>query len=56
MISNKSLSINQLFEKQVEKAPDAIAVVSENQKISYKQLNEKANQLAHFFGGLNDNY
>ena len=39
--------IHKKFERQVEKTPDAIAIVSESQKLSYKQLNEKANQLAN---------
>jgi len=40
-------TIVDLFEQQVEKTPDNIAVVFENQQLSYQQLNEKANQLAH---------
>ena len=40
-------SIMDLFEEQVLKTPDAIAVVFENEKISYQQLNKKANQVAH---------
>ncbi len=40
--------IHQLFEEQVEKMPDAIAVVFEDQQLTYQQLNEKANQLAHY--------
>ena len=35
------------FEKQVEKTPDSIAIVFENIKMTYKELNEKANSLAH---------
>ena len=35
------------FEKQVEKTPDNIAIVFENQSMTYKKLNEKANSLAH---------
>ncbi|WP_445638423.1 Amino acid adenylation domain-containing protein [Nostoc sp. DSM 114161] len=37
---------HQLFEAQVEKTPDAIALVFGNEKLSYKQLNIRANQLA----------
>jgi amino acid adenylation domain-containing protein/non-ribosomal peptide synthase protein (TIGR01720 family) len=40
--------IHQLFEEQVEKTPDAVAVVFENEEITYKELNLKANQLAHY--------
>lgn len=38
--------ISQLFEKQVEKTPDNIAVVFGDDKLTYRQLNEKANSLA----------
>ncbi|QFS50801.1 non-ribosomal peptide synthetase [Nostoc sphaeroides] len=40
--------IHQLFEVQVEKTPDAVAVVFENEKITYKELNQRANKLAHY--------
>ncbi|MBH8554256.1 amino acid adenylation domain-containing protein [Nostocaceae cyanobacterium CENA357] len=40
--------IQQLFEAQVEKTPDAVAVVFDEQKLTYQQLNERANQLAHY--------
>ena len=39
--------IHQLFEAQVERTPDAIAVVFEDQQLTYQQLNSRANQLAH---------
>jgi amino acid adenylation domain-containing protein len=41
-----------LFQAQVEKTPDNIAVVFENQQLSYRELNQKANQLAHYLLGL----
>ncbi|NEQ64891.1 MAG: amino acid adenylation domain-containing protein [Symploca sp. SIO2D2] len=44
--------IHQLFEEQVEKNHDAIAVVFENQQLTYKQLNQRANQLAHHLQSL----
>ncbi|NEP88100.1 MAG: amino acid adenylation domain-containing protein [Okeania sp. SIO2C2] len=44
--------IHQLFEAQVEKTPDAIAVVFEEQKLTYWELNSKANQLAHYLQKL----
>ncbi|MFN6272726.1 MAG: amino acid adenylation domain-containing protein, partial [Microcystis sp.] len=40
--------IHQLFEAQVERTPDAIAVVFENQQLTYTELNGRANQLAHY--------
>jgi aspartate racemase len=39
--------IHQLFEAQVERTPNAIAVVFENEQLTYQQLNHRANQLAH---------
>ena len=42
----KEKTIYQLFEQQAEKRPDNIALVYEGQQLSYKQLNEKSNQLA----------
>ncbi|SFB48262.1 non-ribosomal peptide synthetase, partial [Clostridium frigidicarnis] len=39
-------TIQELFESQVEKTPDNIAVVFEDKKLTYKELNEKANSLA----------
>ncbi|MBD2158899.1 non-ribosomal peptide synthetase/type I polyketide synthase [Leptolyngbya sp. FACHB-16] len=44
----QDLCIHQLFEKQKERTPHAIAVVFETQQISYQELNERANQLAHY--------
>nr|MDZ8038002.1 AMP-binding protein [Nostoc sp. CreGUA01] len=39
-------TINELFEKQVVKTPNNTAVIHERNKLTYQQLNEKANQLA----------
>jgi amino acid adenylation domain-containing protein len=41
------LCIHQLFEAQVENTPDAVAVVFEEQQLTYQELNVRANQLAH---------
>ncbi|MHC5858901.1 non-ribosomal peptide synthetase [Nostoc sp.] len=48
----QDICIHQLFEAQVEKTPDAIAVVFEDQQISYRELNQQANQLAHYLQSL----
>ena len=40
--------IHQLFEAQVERTPDNIAVVFEQQQLTYRELNDRANQLAHY--------
>jgi amino acid adenylation domain-containing protein len=44
--------IHQLFEAQVDRTPDAIAVVFEDQKLTYRDLNERSNQLAHYLQQL----
>ncbi|WP_026785829.1 non-ribosomal peptide synthetase [Planktothrix rubescens] len=44
--------IHQLFEEQAERTPDAIAVVFENQQLTYAELNDRANQLAHYLRKL----
>ena len=43
----KDKTIYQLFESQVKKNPNNIAVIFEDQKLSYSDLNKKSNQLAH---------
>ncbi|QLE48446.1 amino acid adenylation domain-containing protein [Nostoc sp. C057] len=49
---SKSKCVHELFEQQVEKTPNAIAVVYENQSLTYQQLNDRANQLAHYLQTL----
>ncbi|QMS92432.1 NcpA [Nostoc edaphicum CCNP1411] len=44
--------IHQLFEEQVERTPDAVAVVFENEQLTYHELNCRANQLAHYLQSL----
>ncbi|NCR20497.1 MAG: amino acid adenylation domain-containing protein [Microcystis aeruginosa L111-01] len=44
--------IHQLFEEQVERTPDAVAVVFEGQQLTYNELNCRANQLAHYLQSL----
>lgn len=41
------LCIHQLFEVQVERTPEAVALVCEGEKLTYNELNQRANQLAH---------
>lgn len=41
-------TLHELFEEQVKKTPNAIAIIYEKQKFTYKELNEKSNQLAHY--------
>ena len=42
----KDKCIHQLFEEQAAKTPDNIAVVFEEQRLTYQELNQKSNQLA----------
>jgi amino acid adenylation domain-containing protein len=44
--------IHQLFEAQVERTPDAVAVVFESQQLTYGELNRRANQVAHHLRSL----
>jgi len=44
--------IHQLFESQVELTPNAVAVVFDNQQLTYHELNSRANQLAHYLQSL----
>lgn len=43
---NKSITIQELFQKQVEKNPDAVALIFKEQFLTYKELDEKSNSLA----------
>ncbi|MEH2448289.1 MAG: amino acid adenylation domain-containing protein [Nostoc sp.] len=47
-----SSCIHQLFEAQVEETPDAVAVVFEDQQLTYQELNIRANQLAQYLQEL----
>ncbi len=44
---DQQICIHQLFELQVEKTPEAVAVIFENEQLTYQELNFQANQLAH---------
>ena len=55
--SERGLGVHQLFEQQVERSPDAIAVVCKGHNMSdvsltYRELNARANQLAHHLQAL----
>ena len=41
------LCLHNLFEAQVERIPNAIAVTFENERLTYAELNQRANELAH---------
>ncbi|MET1080990.1 MAG: amino acid adenylation domain-containing protein [Pseudomonas sp.] len=44
--------VHRQFERQVARTPEAVALEFEHQRISYRTLNEQANQLAHHLRGL----
>ncbi|MCP3065857.1 amino acid adenylation domain-containing protein, partial [Myxococcus sp. K38C18041901] len=48
----RSASVHALFEQQVARSPDAVAVVSEDEAVTYSQLEERSNQLAHHLRAL----
>ncbi|MEY3866260.1 MAG: hypothetical protein RLZZ338_151 [Cyanobacteriota bacterium] len=51
-IFDNKLCVHQWFEIQVEESPDAVAVVYGEQTLTYRELNQKANQLAHHLQSL----
>ena len=44
----KAKCVHELFEEQATKTPDAAALVFEEQQLSYRELNSRANKLAHY--------
>jgi amino acid adenylation domain-containing protein len=48
----QNVTLHQLFEEQVERTPDNVALVFENEKLTYRELNQRANQLAHHLQAL----
>lgn len=48
----RNLTINQLFEQQVQRTPENTAVIYDQIELSYAELNKKANQLAHYLQSL----
>lgn len=48
----RDLCAHQLFEAQVERTPDSVAVIFDDQSLTYRQLNQCANHLAHHLRSL----
>ncbi|HEX8117761.1 MAG TPA: amino acid adenylation domain-containing protein, partial [Pyrinomonadaceae bacterium] len=46
------LALHRMFEAQAERTPDAVALVFEGEQLTYGQLDERANQLAHHLRAL----
>ncbi|HET6975219.1 MAG TPA: amino acid adenylation domain-containing protein [Pyrinomonadaceae bacterium] len=40
--------VHELFEAQAKLTPDAVALVFENERLSYRELNEQSNRVAHY--------
>ena len=45
-------TIHELFEQQVERSPDAVALTFEDQSLTYREVNRRANGLAHHLRAL----
>jgi amino acid adenylation domain-containing protein len=52
LIQQKYKCIHELFEAQMERTPDAVAVVFKHDRLTYRQLNSRANFLAHYLQAL----
>jgi amino acid adenylation domain-containing protein len=52
MAYDTAQTVHGLFEQQVARTPDAMAVTFEGERLSYAELNGKANQLAHHLRSL----
>src|ERR1700731_1238367 len=48
----KNECLHSLFEEQVQRTPDTIAIVNESGRLTYRELNNRANQLAHYLRRL----
>jgi amino acid adenylation domain-containing protein len=48
----RDVMLHQLFESQVERTPAAIAVEFEGKQLTYQELNQQANRLAHYLNKL----
>jgi amino acid adenylation domain-containing protein len=44
----RNLCVHELFEAQVQCTPDAVALAYEGEQLSYSELNQQANRLAHY--------
>jgi len=44
----QSIRVHQIFEDQVSRDPDAIALITPTQQLTYQALNHQVNQLAHY--------
>ncbi len=52
LVKSRHLCVHQLFEKQVERSPEAPALVHERLSLSYAEINSQANRLAYYLISL----
>jgi amino acid adenylation domain-containing protein/non-ribosomal peptide synthase protein (TIGR01720 family) len=45
-------TLHELFEEQTARKPQALALIYEKRQVSYKELNKRANQIAHYLHGV----
>jgi len=45
---SQDICLHELFEEQVKRTPDSIAIVFDEQQLTYGELNQRVNQLAHY--------
>ncbi len=48
----KDTCIHQLFEAQVERSRQTVSLIYENEQLTYHELNQRANQVAHYLQSL----
>jgi len=51
MVSSPLRLFHEVFELQVEQTPEAVAVIFDDQQLTYVELNRRANQIAHMLSG-----
>ena len=49
---SKTRCLHEMVEEQVERSPNTTAVIFEDKQLTYRQLNERSNQLARYLQGL----
>jgi len=49
---NSDFTISRFIEEQAERTPDALALIAGTQQLTFRQLNERANQVAHYLRHL----
>ncbi len=49
---DSEVCLHQLIEAQADRTPDVVALIFENKQLTYRELDQKANQLAHHLGAL----